>query len=60
MSLLAQKISFILVEIGHDGRICICAKSEIWDEISENDHTSIRHYRHTHIYQTIKDTNFIL
>lgn len=56
---LAQIISTILVEIGHDSQDGICAKSAVWDKISENGHTLIRHYRRTHIYQIMEDIHFI-
>ena len=56
---LAQILSTILVEIGHGSQDDICAKSAIWDKISENDHSLIQYYRRTHIYQIMKDTHFI-
>ena len=38
----------------HDGRYGNAARIPIRDELSETDHTQIRRFRHSAIYQTIK------
>ena len=40
--------------IYHDGQHGNAARTPIWDETSETDHTQKRRFRHSAIYQTIK------
>jgi hypothetical protein len=51
---LGQIISTVLGQVDHDGRHGNAARTPIWGETSENDHTQKRRSRHSTIYQTIK------
>jgi stage V sporulation protein SpoVS len=51
---LGQIISTVLEQIDHDGRHGNVARTPIWDETFETDHTQKRRFRHSAIYQTIK------
>ena len=51
---LGQIISTVLEQVDHDGQRGNAARTLIWGETSETDHTQKRRFRHTAIYQTIK------
>jgi hypothetical protein len=52
---LGQIISTVLGQVDHDGQHDgNAARTPIWGETSETDHTQKRRFRHTAIYQTIK------
>jgi hypothetical protein len=47
-------LSTVLGQIGHDSQHGNAARTPIWDEPSETDHTQKRRPRHSAIYQIIK------
>jgi hypothetical protein len=51
---LGQIISTVLGQVDHDSQHGNAARTPIWGETSETDHTQKRRFRHTAIYQTIK------
>jgi hypothetical protein len=50
-----QIISTVLRQVDHDDRHGNAARTPIWDETSETDHTQKRSFRHSAIYLIIKD-----
>ena len=55
---LGQIISTVLGKVEHDGQHSNAARTPVWDETSETDHTQKRHFRHSAIYQTIRYKRF--
>jgi hypothetical protein len=49
---LGHIISIVLGQVDHDGQLGNAARTPIWDETSETDHTPKRRFRHCAIYQS--------